>query len=402
MNGYIYPNEANVVWTVMIVIYPYITGLVAGAFIISALYHVFNQKVFKPVSKLALVSALSLLLVAPIPLLLHLSQPLRAFNIMLTPNPSSAMAGFGYIYSFYLMIVLLEIWFIYRKNIVTMAEKSAGLSKIGYGLLSLGAKDLSPGTLAMDNRIINTLAVIGIPAAFGLHGYVGFIFGGIKANPWWSSPLMPVIFIASAVVSGTALLILVYGIGSRLRKREPDHQCMTALNKYLWIFLIVAVSLEALEIVNAGYQAKSYWPAVYGLLTQQIPLSFFGIQLLLGGLVPLILLPAARLKSFAREWQQRLTMIAAGLIVVGVFAMRWNVVIGGQLLSKTGMGYSGYVVPLLGREGLLMAVVVLILPIILFSVLSQIFPPWPKDEAAISEQIEVSKSRPELRSGTVG
>lgn len=402
MSGFIYPNEAHVIWTIMIVIYPYITGLVAGAFIISALYHVFGQTVFKPVSKLALVSALSFLLVAPIPLLLHLSQPLRAFNIMFTPNPSSAMAGFGFIYSFYLAIVILEIWFIYRKELVKKAEMSTGLTKAGYRLLSLGATDLSPKTMALDNKIIHNLAVIGIPAAFFLHGYVGFIFGGLKANPWWSTALMPVIFIASAIVSGTALLVLVYGIGCWLRKKQIDHLCMITLNKYLWIFLIVALSLEALEIVNAGYQAKEYWPAVYGLLTQQIPLSFFGIQLLLGGLMPLILLPVARLKSIANQWQHRLTMLAAGLIVVGVFAMRWNVVIGGQLLSKSTMGYSSYVVPLLGREGLIMAVVVLISPFVIFSVLSKIFSPWPQEEALLGEQVEVNNSRSGLPSGTVG
>ena len=55
---FVFPNELNVTWTVMIVLYPYITGLVAGAFIVSSLYHVFNRHELKPVARLAMVASL--------------------------------------------------------------------------------------------------------------------------------------------------------------------------------------------------------------------------------------------------------------------------------------------------------------------------------------------------------
>src|SRR5574341_1381261 len=88
--GYVYPNEDVVPWTVLIVVYPYLTGLVAGAFTVSSLYHVFGMQRFKPVAQFALLTSLSLMICVPLPLLLHLGHPERAFNAMITPHWTSA------------------------------------------------------------------------------------------------------------------------------------------------------------------------------------------------------------------------------------------------------------------------------------------------------------------------
>ena len=72
MDGYVFPNEAHILWTVMIVLYPYITGLVAGAFIVSSLYHVLGIQQLRPISRFSLVSAFAFLLFATLPLLNHL------------------------------------------------------------------------------------------------------------------------------------------------------------------------------------------------------------------------------------------------------------------------------------------------------------------------------------------
>jgi formate-dependent nitrite reductase membrane component NrfD len=77
--------------------------------------------------------------------------------------------------------------------------------------------------LAIDNRVGWIVTLVGIPSAFLLHGYVGFIFGSIKANPWWSSPLMPVVFIFSAMVSGIAAVMLLYMAITKLRKQIDRH-----------------------------------------------------------------------------------------------------------------------------------------------------------------------------------
>src|SRR3989337_987624 len=122
--GYIYPNEIEIHWSILIVVYPYLTGLVAGAFILASLVKVFNVKEVQPTYRLSLLTALAFLIVAPLPLVAHLGHPERAFEIFLTPNFRSAMAMFGFVYAWYLLVVLLlEIWFAYRRDLIAWADR---------------------------------------------------------------------------------------------------------------------------------------------------------------------------------------------------------------------------------------------------------------------------------------
>src|SRR5678810_1009717 len=125
VQGYIYPNELELQWSVLIVLYPYLTGLVAGAFILASLERVFNVAAVKPTYRLALLTALAFLIVAPMPLQMHLGHPERSFEMFITPHTTSAMAMFGFVYLWYLMAVLvIEIWLDFRKDIVRMAQSS--------------------------------------------------------------------------------------------------------------------------------------------------------------------------------------------------------------------------------------------------------------------------------------
>src|SRR3989337_2531999 len=124
--GTVYPNETIIPWTILIAVYPYITGLVAGAFTVSSLYHVFGVEGFKPVARFALLTALCFMLFVPVPLLLHLGQPQRAFNAVLTPHWTSAMAAFGYFAGSYVILLMLEIWFMFRPHFVRQAQQRTG------------------------------------------------------------------------------------------------------------------------------------------------------------------------------------------------------------------------------------------------------------------------------------
>ena len=215
-HAFVYPNE-YIYWGITIVMYPYMTGLVAGAFVLSSLYHVFGQKDLKDMAKFSLVFSLALLPVAMMPLVMHLQQPLRGIEVLFTPHFTSAIAAFGIVFTTYSIIVLSEIWFVYRQYFVeqTIALKGKTGSRdvfmrTLYNILTLGAYDISEKAVAKDHKAVTILAGIGIPVACFLHGYAGFIFGSVKANALWMSPLMPVIFIMSAVVSGIALCMLTY------------------------------------------------------------------------------------------------------------------------------------------------------------------------------------------------
>src|SRR5215510_780256 len=135
VQGFIYPNEVELQWSILIVLYPFLTGLVAGAFILASLERVFNVTAVKPTYRLALLTALAFLLVAPLPLQMHLGHPERSYEMYITPHRESAMAMFGFVYLWYLMAVLvLEIWFDYRKDLVLAWRPASGWQRRFYGL----------------------------------------------------------------------------------------------------------------------------------------------------------------------------------------------------------------------------------------------------------------------------
>lgn len=375
--GYIFPNEIDLQWGILIVVYPFITGLVAGAFILASLERVFKVKILKPTYQIALLTALSFLLVATMPLISHLSQPQRAYEIMITPHSSSAMAIFGFVYLWYLMVVLLlEIWFDYRHSMVVWSNEKKGVMKWVYKILTLGVSDISPRTVKWDRKLGYIITVVGIPSAFILHGYVGFIFGSIKANPWWSTPLMPIIFLFSAMVSGIALVMLVYMVISHIRKKVIDVNVLDAIGKYLFFVLILDFTLEGLDQIQRIYEAEESFEIIKLLVSGKLYLTLFVAQGLVGTIIPLITL--AFLQFYKHKIKLRKTMyfIVSILVLIGVYSMRWNVVIGGQLFSKSFSGFTSFKVGLIGLDGTLMAAFWLVLPIGILAFLLWLLPPW--------------------------
>jgi Ni/Fe-hydrogenase subunit HybB-like protein len=392
MTGYIYPNELELQWGLLIVLYPYLTGLVAGAFILASLERVFNVRAVQPTYRLSLLTALAFLLVAPLPLLAHLGHPERSVAIFLTPNLRSAMAMFGFVYAWYLAVVLLlEIWFDYRKDMVTWATQARGLKKAFYYVLTLGATDVSPAALRFDDRAGRLITLIGIPSAFLLHGYVGFIFGSVKANPWWSSVLIPVVFLFSAIVSGIALVLVLYVFSSLVRTKPIDMICLDKLASFLLYAVIVDFSLEMLDFIHRLYEAEESIKILSELVSSRLFLSLVVMQVLLGTLVPMVLLalvsPAFHKRAVLPATEELRRMVYFGsaiLIQIGIFSTRWNVVIGGQLFSKSLRGLTVYKLQVLGLEGVFMSMGLLLLPLLILYVFVRVLPPWT-DEAPAHE-----------------
>ena len=391
-----YPNEF-IYWSIQIVMYPYMTGLVAGAFVLSSLYHVFDQKDLKEIARFSLVFSLALLPVAAMPLLLHLQQPLRAMHPLMTPHFTSAISAFGIVFLTYALIVISEVWFVYRRHFVEQVKELAGEKGFGlrmkrniFQILTWGAMDIEPEFLAKDKKAVRILAGIGIPVACFLHGYAGFIFGSVKANALWMSPLMPVIFIMSAVVSGIALCMLTYIIIMEYKKlkavmakgmgdesvqviRGAEMEVISKSSRYLMSFLVAAISLEILDLIFRGYTAMKSWDILRSVMYGKDFVNIFILQYGLGNLVPFIILvlPGRTLR--------RVTL-ATVLILFGVFMMRWNVVIGGQAFSLSFSGFMHYHLPIIPhsletfKEGLGGVLLVLSTPYILFYFINKFTP----------------------------
>jgi Ni/Fe-hydrogenase subunit HybB-like protein len=378
VEGYMYPNEVTLYWSVLIVLYPYITGLVAGAFILASLERVFRVEAVKPTYRLALLTALAFLLDAPLPLQLHLGHPERSPEMYFTPHSTSAMAMFGYVYLWYLMAVLVfEIWLDYRRDIVLMSQQSKGLMRLIYKIMTLGSSNISERALHIDDKVGWIVTLVGIPSAFLLHGYVGFIFGSIKANPWWSSPLMPVVFIFSAMVSGIAAVMLIYMATTKLRGQKIDMRCVDAIAMYMFYIFIIDFSLEMLDLVHRIYEADESFRSLNFMVHTKLYFSQIVLQIFIGTLAPLILLFITQVVKLPEIARKRIFVVSGCLILISVFAMRWNVVIGGQLFSKSFLGYTTYKMALVTREGLLAAIGLTILPLFFLWALVKLLPPWP-------------------------
>ena len=395
---FVTPNE-YIYWSIQIVMYPFMTGLVAGAFVLSSLYHVFGIKQLKDIARFALVFSFALLFAAPMPIVLHLQHPFRGMNVMLTPHFTSAIAAFGIVFFSYGAIVASELWFLYRKHFVEVSrplkeKKDKTLLEwikfVIFCTLTLGVYDISEESLKRDEKAIKILAGVGIPVACFLHGYAGFIFGSVKANALWMTPLMPVIFIMSAIVSGIALCLLTYIIVMEIKKikiksmRKPwmpkleevkgaEMSVIRITAKYLLLFMVFAITLELLDLVFRGYTAVRHWDILRTVIYDKDFTNIFILQYAMGNLIPFIifLIPGLTIRR---------AIVGLVLVMMGVFMMRWNVVIGGQAFSLTLSGYMEYVMPIIPhdwetfKEGLGGAVSIFIMPFVLFWVFAKIFP----------------------------
>jgi len=382
VEGFMYPNEVELQWSVLIVLYPFLTGLVAGAFILASLERIFQVEAVKPTYRLALLTALAFLLVAPLPLQLHLGHPERSYEMYLTPHRTSAMAMFGFVYLWYLLAVLVfEIWLDYRRDIVLLSQSTTGWRRLMYRTMTLGSSNISPRSLQVDERVGWLITLIGIPSAFLLHGYVGFIFGSIKANPWWSTPLMPIVFLFSAMVSGIALVMLVYMFLTWARKQKIDMHCVDTIARYLLYTFIIDFTLEMVDLIHRIYEADESFRSLDFMVHTKLYMSQIVLQISLGTVAPIGLLAFTQVCKLRESTRKQIYAVAGCLTLIGIFAMRWNVVIGGQLFSKSFLGYTTYKMGLITREGFLVAVALTILPFAILWVLVKILPPWPEKMA---------------------
>ncbi|MCK7510570.1 MAG: polysulfide reductase NrfD [Desulfobacterales bacterium] len=187
----------------------------AGAFVLSSLYHVFGVEKLKEIARFALVFSFALLPVAMMPLMLHLHA--AAARHQRADDPAFHLGHFGLRHRLHDLRLHRRAP---KSGSSTASISSNRLARLEAKhepqrprdacrmLIYTGSSPSAPATSATRpskpiTRRSRSLAGIGIPVACFLHGYAGFIFGSVKANALWMTPLMPVIFICSAVVSGT-------------------------------------------------------------------------------------------------------------------------------------------------------------------------------------------------------
>jgi len=332
VNGDKNANYGSLVpWGLWVAMYIYFIGLSAGAFLVSSLVYVFQIKRFEKIGQLALFTAVVTLLLALLSISADLGHTFRAWHVLVYPNFTSPMAWMIWLYTAYFILVVLELWFVLRHELV-VGGKAAGTKASFYRLLAFGSKDESEATLASDRQIVRILGTIGVPLAIMFHGGVGSLFGVIASRPGWHGGLFPILFLVSALASGGALLVVASAIfqdGLR-RNRETIVALGTLVLGLLLVDVLFQISealvgfygnepdkIENLKLIYAG----PYWGV------------FWVWQIGVGTLIPLVIL------ALPSRRDPRAVAVASALIAAGFLAVRLNIVIPG-LASEQVKGLS--------------------------------------------------------------
>jgi len=287
----IYNIEHEMPLGVLIALYFYLTGLSAGSFILSTLAYGFGVEKYKPLGKIGVVMATLLLLIAPITLLVDLEQPLRFWHLILYLRITSPITWGTFLLTLYPMNCIIYGYFMYKGD--TKRTKFFGL--------------------------------LGIPLALLVHGYTGFILALGKARVLWNTAIMPPIFLVSAMVSGIALMILVVIVKDFVFERRGANRALIFdLAKLLVASIVLDLCLIATDILVLLTSHTEAYKAAMMLLKGSISPLFLGVEILLGSFIPLFLL----LSPFTKRWIPALA-IASLLVMIGIFAMRCIMVIGG-------------------------------------------------------------------------
>lgn len=316
VNGLATTNLTSITpWGAWVAFYIYFVGLSAGAFLLSTLIYVFGMTRFEKVGRMALLAALVSMIVALTFIALDLGRMDRALTPMTRFNWLSPLSWEVRFYMVYILLLTAELWFAVRAD---LARRSV-TSKLAR-FLTFGAKSLDETN---DHKWLATLGMIGLPIAiFGVHGGTGTIFAVVKARGLWFGPLAPVIFIVSALVSGTALLTLFYVLRQRARRQAVDGGMVAELGKLLAGFLLVDLGLVFYEFLIPALSMNPHEAEVIHAMTAgPYGWSFWVLQLAVGMIAPAVIL----LSKLRRSWA--MTALAAAMVVVGIVGVRFNIVV---------------------------------------------------------------------------
>lgn len=311
-------------WGAWIAFYIFFVGLSAGSFLLSTLIIVFGMKRYEVVGRAALFVAILSMIVALTFVLLDLGRMDRFWHAMTYWNLVSVLAWEVHFYVLYIVLLIAELYLMMRQDLIRLHQSSTGWKKKLYGFLALGSDDLSPESRTKDFKWMKILGFIGIPLAiFGVHGGTGTLFAVVKARAYWNSGLFPVIFVLSALVSGTALLTFIYVIQQKVRGLVAKLDVVKSLARLMALFLIIDLSLEFYEWLVAGYGMEhAHMAALATLFAGKHAWSFWILQIFLGAVLPLYLV-------FSKRTRDSVTALAVAslAVVIGIIGVRFNIVV---------------------------------------------------------------------------
>lgn len=310
-------------WGAWIAFYIFFVGLSAGSFLLSTLIYVFGMEEYERIGKAALFTAIVCMIVALTFVLMDLGRPERLMNAIIYWNVTSPLGWEVHFYLVYIALLMVELYIAMREDLVRAANTNT-LKGFVARLLTSKNSTINTLTKKRDHMWMKILGTIGIPIAIlGVHGGTGTIFAMVKARPAWNTAIFPIIFVVSAMVSGTALLLAMYVIKRKVQKKPIDQKMIISLSKLMAGFLIIDLGLQFYEYLTGWYGLEiEHLDTLATMMASDLSWSFWGVQMFLGAVVPLTIV-------FWKKTNQNINalLLAAILIVVGIIGVRFNIVV---------------------------------------------------------------------------
>ncbi|PLR83658.1 molybdopterin oxidoreductase [Bacillus canaveralius] len=310
-------------WGAWIAFYIFFVGLSAGSFLLSTLIYVFNMEEYERIGKAALFTAIVCMIVALTFVLMDLGRPDRMLNAIIYWNVTSPLAWEVHFYLVYIALLSVELYIAMREDLVRLTKTSSIKGKVARWLTFKNAT-IDELTKKRDHMWMKILGTVGIPIAiFGVHGGTGTIFALVKARPGWNTALFPIIFVVSAMVSGTALLLAMYVIKKKINKQSIDKNMVQSLAKLMVAFLIIDLGLQFYEYLTSWYSLeKEHIDTLATMMTGSLSWSFRGVQMFLGAIIPIAIVFWKKTRDSVNA-----LLLAAILIVIGIIGVRFNIVV---------------------------------------------------------------------------
>lgn len=322
-------NLSNTVpWGGWVAFYIYFIGMSAGSFLLSTLVYAFGMEQYEKIGRSALLSAIVSMITAMTFIFLDIGRPDHVFNSVIYWNVTSTMSWEIHFYIVYILLLVMELYLTMRADLVALG-KNDGLKAKVYRYLTFNKMEYTKIDYKKDRKLLKILGTIGIPLAiFGVHGGTGSIFAVLKARPFLNNGLFPLIFILSALVSGTALAIAIYVIKSKVKKQPLDIPMVQSLGKMLVLFLAIEFVMEWYEFLVGLYGLQEEELKTIGLMTGSFwSWSFWIFQMGLAMFFPLVILLMKKTKNSV-NW----ILTAAIMTIIGVVGVRFNMVIPNQIV----------------------------------------------------------------------
>lgn len=325
-------NLSNTVpWGLWVAFYIYFIGMSAGSFLLSTLVYGFGMKQYEKIGRSALLSAIVCMITGIIFIFIDIGRPDHIMNSVIYWNVTSTMSWEIHFYIVYILLLLVELYLSMRSDLVKLSQTATGWKAKLYSILVFKKKTMSDIDRAADKKRLKFLGIIGIPIAiFGVHGGTGSIFAVLKAQPYLNSALFPLIFIISALVSGTALAITIYVIKCKVKKEEIDKPMVRSLAGMLALFLAIELAMLWYEFLVGLYGLENIELSTIKLITgSEWWWSFWIFQMGLAMFFPLIILLFKRTRQ-SIGW----ILTASIMAIVGIVGVRANMIVPTQIAPK--------------------------------------------------------------------